>query len=204
MRHFSGEFEGIRLLMGDELEQIAGGEGEDTDDLIPFDECQDRRSDGLAQALGNRIANAPDTANIEYGAVIFRNADGTLGQTRMLIGNSSGVPDFNSSPQSLGFSSWTQVVGILHSHPTVHSSGAQITPDWNHDKPSGNDWQYMDWIASQSGVDTNNLRQYIYHAGQMNEYYYNDNNQTQWSPDNRWKFSVKSDSYQPNATCPEN
>lgn len=35
MRHFSGEFEGIRLLMMDELDLIAGGEGEDTDDVPP-------------------------------------------------------------------------------------------------------------------------------------------------------------------------
>lgn len=35
MRHFSGEFEGIRLLMADELDLIAGGEGEDTDDVPP-------------------------------------------------------------------------------------------------------------------------------------------------------------------------
>lgn len=36
MRHFSGEFSGVRLLMLDELEAIAGGEGEDTDD-VPTD-----------------------------------------------------------------------------------------------------------------------------------------------------------------------
>ena len=35
MRHFSGEFEGIRLLMADELDAIAGGDGEDTDDNTP-------------------------------------------------------------------------------------------------------------------------------------------------------------------------
>lgn len=35
MRHFSGEFSGIRLLMADELAQIAGGDGEDTDDVAP-------------------------------------------------------------------------------------------------------------------------------------------------------------------------
>lgn len=35
MRHFSGEFSGIRLLMSDELLEIAGGEGEDTDDVPP-------------------------------------------------------------------------------------------------------------------------------------------------------------------------
>mgnify|MGYP001042844541 CR=1 FL=1 len=33
MRHFSGDSGGIRLLMDDELEQISGGEGEDTDDI---------------------------------------------------------------------------------------------------------------------------------------------------------------------------
>lgn len=33
MRHFSGEFEGIRLLMLDELDMISGGDGEDTDDV---------------------------------------------------------------------------------------------------------------------------------------------------------------------------
>jgi hypothetical protein len=33
MRHFSGDFVGVRLLMDDELEKIAGGEGEDTDDV---------------------------------------------------------------------------------------------------------------------------------------------------------------------------
>lgn len=35
MRHFSGEFEGVRLLMEDELQAISGGEGEDTDDVPP-------------------------------------------------------------------------------------------------------------------------------------------------------------------------
>ena len=34
MRHYSGEFEGIRLLMLDELDAIAGGDGEDTDDIV--------------------------------------------------------------------------------------------------------------------------------------------------------------------------
>lgn len=33
MRHFSGELDGLRLLMADELELIAGGDGEDTDDV---------------------------------------------------------------------------------------------------------------------------------------------------------------------------
>ena len=32
MRHFSGDLQGLRLLMEDELELVAGGDGEDTDD----------------------------------------------------------------------------------------------------------------------------------------------------------------------------
>lgn len=32
MRHFSGELDGLRLLMADELDLIAGGDGEDTDE----------------------------------------------------------------------------------------------------------------------------------------------------------------------------
>ncbi len=37
MRHFSGEFSGVRLLMADELDAVAGGDGEDTDD-VPTEE----------------------------------------------------------------------------------------------------------------------------------------------------------------------
>lgn len=33
MRHFSSEVGGLRLLMEDELSQVSGGEGEDSDEL---------------------------------------------------------------------------------------------------------------------------------------------------------------------------
>jgi hypothetical protein len=38
MRHFSGDFDGLRLLMEDELDFIAGGEGEDGDELSTLPE----------------------------------------------------------------------------------------------------------------------------------------------------------------------
>jgi hypothetical protein len=41
MRHFSGEFPGLRLLMEDELLEIAGGEGEDTDSGPPPTEVEE-------------------------------------------------------------------------------------------------------------------------------------------------------------------
>jgi len=38
MRHFSGEFKGVRVLLEDELEKISGGQGADTDDITTLDE----------------------------------------------------------------------------------------------------------------------------------------------------------------------
>lgn len=40
MRHFSGELDGIRLLMADELEKVAGGDADDGDD-VPETELPD-------------------------------------------------------------------------------------------------------------------------------------------------------------------
>lgn len=54
MRHFSGEFGGLRLLMADELDLIAGGEGEDTDDVPdpPRDDIDPCKRAFLAGQLG--------------------------------------------------------------------------------------------------------------------------------------------------------
>jgi len=38
MRHFSGDFTGIRVLFADELEKISGGQGTDTDDVTTLEE----------------------------------------------------------------------------------------------------------------------------------------------------------------------
>jgi len=38
MRYFSGEFKGVRVLLADELDQISGGQGEDTDDVTTLEE----------------------------------------------------------------------------------------------------------------------------------------------------------------------
>jgi len=74
MRHFSGVFAGIRLLMLDELDSISGGDGEDTGDTPPsppedivvhsdhysteavIDQCLE---DGARVRLGTVIAAAP-------------------------------------------------------------------------------------------------------------------------------------------------
>jgi len=54
MRHFSGDFKGVRLLMLDELDAIAGGDGEDTDSPpAPDPEQPD------IIVIGTRITSAP-------------------------------------------------------------------------------------------------------------------------------------------------
>lgn len=57
MRHFSGEFSGVRLLMADELVQIAGGDGEDTDDVQPPPEMEEVVVNG--QALSDNYYYSP-------------------------------------------------------------------------------------------------------------------------------------------------
>lgn len=206
MRHFSGEFEGVRLLMADELDLIAGGEGEDTDDVPedPWDSCNDRKTDNRAQQLANAMAGMGGISNTEYGAVIYRGNDGQLHTSNILTGDHDSV-DGMQSLQQLGLTSWSQVVGVIHSHPTTYidanGNSQPVGPNAHWDKPSGSDHAYMDFIANQ-GVSVNNLRQYIYHNGSVSEYIYNQNNNTSLSGDDRWMSSVKSNNYDPNAQCP--
>lgn len=55
MRHFSGEFTGIRTLMLDELDLIAGGDGEDTDEATgaELNEIVVKQVDGIKTYANN-------------------------------------------------------------------------------------------------------------------------------------------------------
>ena len=73
MRHFSGEFEGVRLLMSDELDLIAGGDGEDTDDVPPpkdLDPC-------TRNFLTNQLSSWGMPSNFLSSVVFKSGLDGT-------------------------------------------------------------------------------------------------------------------------------
>lgn len=64
MRHFSGDCTAIRLLMDDEIDRVAGGEGEDTDDVQPENVASvwtwfaNLAGGAIAGYLGNRMSTA--------------------------------------------------------------------------------------------------------------------------------------------------
>lgn len=228
MRHFSGEFEGIRLLMADELDLITGGEGEDTDDIqepppanlshtFAFERREnstwtptssggfrgypgggvgaldgpptdrnlcagngqwdpnlgqapavpsnwnyhlDWTADKLAATLDWQIRQQSDYQTREYAGFIWADGTGGLHTSNLAIGNGGTVDFTQFTPQQLGFSSWNQVVGIVHNHPNGFG-------------PSAQDMTQLKYFADLAGgPDASQVRTYISTTGGIQEYNY--------------------------------
>lgn len=67
MRHFSGELDGMRLLMADELEKVAGGDAEDGDDVPETELPEDDSLTKLPTVTV--IAQAPPSAAVFNGLI---------------------------------------------------------------------------------------------------------------------------------------
>ena len=203
MRHFSGEFEGVRLLMEDELDLIAGGHENDGDDIPDsFDDCKDRQTDTKVDQLRQLMMAKSDFATVEYKAYLYRDAVGNIVAGEIRGGSGTTVPnglDAGWDPND--------VVGMIHSHPTKAFDTAtgtwrDVTADWNWDKPSGDDHQHMDAIAMQLDQRINNLRQYILHDGTVKEFMYTQNSNISLNDHDRWMASQEAGHYRPNTNCP--
>lgn len=132
MRHFSGETNGIRLLMEDELERVAGGEGEDTDDVQSVDisagfwqNVTDLGKEALKAWLGSQIQNA---GNVEAN---------NIGYT------------FNPSDVATTGTAWQNDNGINHEVPAWQMNNGDMWTDTNQNgvpdtvmriDPSGGVW----------------------------------------------------------------
>jgi hypothetical protein len=162
-----------------------GGGGEDTSQDPPidrpegWDSCQDRAADELAAIAALALSLLPDIDSREYGYIIYRDANGDLKLSTLISGDNDLLTGLNPSsvPSDFGFQSWSQVVGIIHSHPVIRyredGSEVRVHPDDNHHLPNLEDWDWPDFWVRQ-GADGVNLRQYIYHDGQAHEFnYYN-------------------------------
>lgn len=141
MRHFSGEFEGMRLLMADELEKVAGGDADDGDD-VPETE------------LPEVIVTAQSPA-----AAIFNGLIGLVtGITGSVIGNSitnaqqaetNLAKTFDPSTVTSNITGWDSSGNIVHGWLTKDGStwwdnNGNNTPDQRMWKDSaGNVWS--DW-----------------------------------------------------------
>ncbi|MDO1558001.1 hypothetical protein Q0812_00990 [Brevundimonas sp. 2R-24] len=140
-----------------------------------WSECDDRRADELARSIRDEIRNMPDSDRREYGALIYRDANGQLQRTTLMPGTNSGWTALNpaSQPGDFGLTSWSQVVGVVHSHPTEReiSPGVWVTvqPTDSHHLPNSGDWQWPDFMVSQ-GASSAMMRIYIVHGGDEYEY----------------------------------
>lgn len=129
----------------------SGGGGGGGGELPPnepdlYDACDDRKSDSLAQSINDEIQGKPDKDTREYGALIWKDAAGNVHRTALVPGTNGRVP-WPSDPGELGLDSYSQVIGMVHSHPTLVNLGTDAQPNWvsaSYTGIHGGDWVAAD------------------------------------------------------------
>lgn len=182
-----------------------GGGGEDSRD--DYRECEDRAADTIANELNALLQQKPDKDRIEYGALIWRDADGTLRHSD-LTGTENGrwTGMEGKSPADFGMTSWSQVVGIFHHHPTQvelsPGNWVNVTPESHFDRPSSGDWGTVFHFIEQNGASLDNLTMYLSFDGTVKEYdAFNNQNESRNPNDRGPGHGQESGDYNPGATC---
>lgn len=181
----------------------SGGGGNDRQD---YDECEDRAVDTLAADINAEIQQAPNKDIHEYGALIYRDENGNLQRTALLEGNNYSLTALSGAlPSELGFTSWEQVVGFIHSHPSMveqeDGSYIPITPESRWDLPSSGDWAFADFLRGMN--NDHNLTLYISHNGTVKEFdLYDNRDQSRDTTKGSEGHGNESGDYNPGAACP--
>lgn len=141
-----------------------------------FDHAQDDQIDSLAGSIAKQISDKSDVNRTEYGAVIWRDANGNLHSTTIVKGDANHTPISNVWNE-IDFEHGGQVVAIIHSHPSEYNADSKDYPNWQ-PQPSGNTLSSGDFdnlmdygSKTHSGIDTNNYRSYLVFQGEVKEYY---------------------------------
>ena len=120
----------------------------------------DTQSDNQALDVQNQIedveAENPDHANIELGALIYRNAAGEIVRGPHVGGDKTTIPLENLIQATIqadsGFT-LSSVVGFVHSHPTG-------SHDITNQAPSDGDISALNYFAN-NGADSSELTSYV-------------------------------------------
>lgn len=165
---------------GDLGDSGGGGGGDDGDPSndypTTFDHVLDERIDQAAKSLANLMATKPNFDKIEYSAVLWKDASGNVHATDAFPGNTGTAP-LNQAWAQVDFAHGGEVVGIIHSHPTVWNQGTEANPVWapvlDSSYPSSQDFNNLMDVAAnpQPGYDVDNYRSYIVSGQNVNEYY---------------------------------
>jgi len=103
-----------------------------------------------ASKTGRDINAKPDSNNNEYLAVVYRDASGALRSSPLIAGGSS----VSATPAALG-TTWSNIVGIIHNHPSARYCPDPISCQINRNPsssatvPTG---QQSDWDTAELAV----------------------------------------------------
>lgn len=141
-----------------------------------FDHALDDRIDALAAQIGAEIAAKPDADKYEYGAIIWKDANGNLHTTTIDRGTTNQAPTDKLWAQ-VDFAHGAEVVSILHSHPTLYNAGSVNHPNWQ-PATQASTLSAMDFdnlinrgSGSEAGFDSSNYRSYLVFGSSVTEYY---------------------------------
>ncbi|TPW03336.1 MAG: hypothetical protein FD125_1634 [bacterium] len=162
----------------------------------PYDACEDRRADTLADEFKNKISQKPDYRRQEYHSVIWRDDSGGLHMTEPVAFNGS----YPADPSAMGLDRYSRVVGLLHNHPEevlINGSWVPASHGWVH----GGDWQTAQWWVTNHNLDQNNFSLYLAYQGQVREYDWKDNFNRPVFDDQNDEDAQQSGDYIPGASC---
>jgi len=191
----------VQVTIGDhfELPSIEVGGGGWSPPPNPYDPCEDRAADTLADDINDEITRQPDSDRREYGALIWRDDAGNLHRAALVPGT-NGQVDWPANPSVLGLDSYSRVVGMVHSHPTTVNLGGQWVSA-SHTGIHGGDWAAADGWVTMHNLDQANFTMYISDRGAIREYDYADNTSNLRS-ERTDRGSVESGDYNPGSSCP--
>lgn len=178
---------------------------------VDWNECQDRQADTVADSLQQQLQTKADANRIEYGALIYRDAAGNIKATELTPGTNSRWTGMDGkTPQDFGLTSWSQVVGMFHSHPTevqlpsgwVNVTDPQYEPS-NFDEPSSGDWYTTFDFINRNSASLDNFSSYVSFNGGVKEFdAYNNQNQPRDLTNTALGGGAESGDYNPGAACP--
>lgn len=138
--------------------------------MQPPTECEKEVTrDRAALEAAELIGGFPD--NLEHGFFLVEDSDGSIravGPVEGYLDPVTGQPsiDWDVTLAELGITSWSQLVGLVHSHPRILGQGGI---DRERDEFSGEDVDVNNAFLA-AGVDPDKFRQYIVIDNDMHQF----------------------------------
>ena len=136
-------------------------------------DCRDRKAIEARTAINGQ----PDDHAREYGAILYRGADGRVQMSDLIPGTESQITqaDIVNTMTTTGIS-FDQVIGFVHNHDAWYYGRSNEEADVNR-YPSGADWSTANWMVANGagGSNGDNFALYLIDTAKvMREFEYED------------------------------